>query len=206
MRSDGMRFSSLKPDDMESNIFMYHLKSLISGGYVLKTGTNYILTPKGLTYVDSLSSKNLKPRKQPKLIAIVAIKDDQNRYLLLQRKFQPYKDLLMLPSGKQHFGENITDHAKRELLEKTGLDIPLSYRGIANIILGENNQILTHVVAHVHSGITKTIKLPTDNDKFKFVLHDFKTKGLNLMPGTREIFELVNSNQRAFITNLNLIN
>jgi len=184
---------------------MYHLKSLISGGYVLKTDSQYALTAKGLTYVDSLSSQNLKPRKQPKLIAIIVIKDNQGRYILLERKFQPYKNKLMLPSGKQHFGEDIYQHAKRELLEKTGLDIPLSYRGIANISLGENNQVLTHVVAHVHSGTTDNIKLPIENDKFKFVLHDFKTKDQNLMPGTKEIFELVKSDQPAFITNLSFI-
>ena len=205
MRSDGMRFSSLKPRDMESNIFMYHLKSLISGGYVLKKGSEYALTAKGLTYVDSLSSKNLKPRKQPKLIAIVAIKDSHDKWLLLERKFQPYKNTLMLPSGKQHFGEDIYEHAKRELLEKTGLNIPLIYRGIANISLGENNQVLTHVVAHVHSGVTKTIKLPIENDKFKFILDDFKTNDLDLMPGTREIFELVKSDKQPFIANLNFI-
>jgi ADP-ribose pyrophosphatase YjhB (NUDIX family) len=184
---------------------MYHLKSLISGGYVIKTESIYTLTPKGLTYVDSLSSDNLKPRKQPKLIAIIAVNDKFGKYLLLERKFQPYKDALMLPSGKQHFGEDIYVHAKRELKEKTGLNIPLTYRGVANISLGENNQTLTHVVAHVHSGTIDEILLPAENDRFKFVLHDFKTKNKNLMPGTYEIYKLINSEQPNFITNLSFL-
>ncbi|HEY5268290.1 MAG TPA: NUDIX hydrolase [Candidatus Saccharimonadales bacterium] len=202
MHSDGLKFSELKPNGMESNIFMYHLNSLIKSGYITKTANLYSLTAKGLTYVDSLSSSNLKPRKQPKLIAIIAVKNKDDEWLLLERKFQPYKDQLMLPSGKQHFGESIATHANRELFEKTGLDVPLSYRGMANISMNEDSQVLTHVVAHIHTGFSDDIKLPAENDKFKFVLHNFKDNTKQLMPGTREIYKLLISDESIFITNL----
>ncbi len=203
MRSDGLRFSELKPDGMESNIFMYHLNSLIKSGYISKIDNIYSLSTNGLTYVDSLSSSNNKPSKQPKLIAIIAIKNKTDEWLLLERKFQPFKGQLMLPSGKQHFGENIPTHAKRELFEKTGLNnIPLTFRGLANISMSKQQNVLTHVVAHIHSGYLDAIQLPPENDKFKFVLHNFKDNNKTLMSGTNEIYKLLSSQNQIFITNL----
>lgn len=202
MHSDGLRFSEFKPDGMESNIFTYHLKSLIKLDYLTKIDNQYCLTTKGLNYVDSLSSVNNRPSKQPKIIAIIAVKNINNQWLLLERKLQPYRGQLMLPSGKQHFGENITTHAKRELFEKTGIDIPLTFRGIANISISSGDQVLTHVVAHIHSAYLDNIKLPSENDKFKFVLHNFKDSNKPLMSGTKEICNLLISNNQLFITNL----
>jgi ADP-ribose pyrophosphatase YjhB (NUDIX family) len=204
MHSDGLRFSQLKPKDLESNVFMYHLKILIKSGYVIKVDANYTLTPKGLSYVDSLSQENLKPRKQPKLIAIVAVKNQLGEYLLLERKFQPYNGQLMLPSGKQHLGEDFEAHAKRELCEKTGLKLDLTFRGTANIIIRENQEVLTHVVAHIHSGISKEIILPPDNDMFNFHLYEQGNKTNAIMPGTSEILKLLETTKSIFVTNLDL--
>jgi ADP-ribose pyrophosphatase YjhB (NUDIX family) len=202
MFADGLRFSELKPAGMESNIFMYHLNSLIKSNLVIKKDSQYKLSSKGLTYVDSISSQNLKPRKQPKIITIIAVRDKDNSWLLLQRKFQPYIGQFMFPSGKQHFGENIANHAKRELMEKTGLNTALLYRGIANIQISKDNDILTHVIAHIHSGVVDDVAIPAETSKYRYILFDFNNHSYNLMPGTREIYDaLENGNE---VLNLNL--
>jgi 8-oxo-dGTP pyrophosphatase MutT (NUDIX family) len=184
-----LRFSELKPEGMESNIFMYHLKQLLSQGYVDKIGTGYQLAPKGLSYVDGLSTTNHKPREQPKLIAIIALHDDTGRWLLAERKIQPYIGTRMFPSGKQHRGETSAEHVSRELQEKTGLsDIPLLYRGTADIqISTADDEPLTHAVASVYEGQLFAAALPDETDRFRFVWHDFTADMAPLMPGTDEV-------------------
>lgn len=107
-------------------------------------------------------------------------------------------------SGKQHLGEDFEAHAKRELCEKTGLKLDLTFRGTANIIIRENQEVLTHVVAHIHSGISKEIILPPDNDMFNFHLYEQGNKTNAIMPGTSEILKLLETTKSIFVTNLDL--
>lgn len=191
MRAESLRFSELKPDGMESNIFMYHLKQLIKDGYVEKCDGGYRLVAKGLTYVDGLSTENHRPRPQPKLIAILALHDGAGKWLLAERKIQPYIRKRMFPSGKQHRGETSTEHAARELQEKTGLkNVPLSYRGLADIqIVSKQGVLLTHVVAQVYAGELDGTETPPASDRFRYLWHDFAADTAPLMAGTRELYE-----------------
>lgn len=186
-----LRFSELKPQGMESNIFMYHLKQLIAQDYVCKVDGRYRLATKGLSYIDSLSTENHKPRPQPKLIAILALTDGSGKWLLAKRKIQPYVDTYMFPSGKQHRGEASTAHAIRELNEKTGWsDVPLEYRGVVDVQISDVQGVLiTHAVANVYEGAVTQSSLPPETDRFTFAWHDFADKTRLLMPGTREVFE-----------------
>ncbi len=187
MQAKTLRFSELKPNGLESNSFMYHLRQVMSAGYVLQShDKSYTLTPLGLTYVDGLSLENALPRKQPKLIAIFFLKNSKGQYLLARRLMQPTIDTLMLPSGKQHFGESTLEHAKRETAELLGLTTNLSYRGMAEVRLTHGDVLVTHLVARLYSGEHDDDATPKDTEKFQFEWHD-TTDSLNLTPGTGEI-------------------
>ena len=188
-----LRFSDLKPQGMESNIFMYHLKQLIAQGYVSKVDGVYHLATQGLSYIDGLSTENHKPRPQPKLIAILALSDGSGKWLLAKRKIQPYIDTYMFPSGKQHRGESSAEHAVRELQEKTGWDgVPLTYRGVIDVQISDTQgALITHAVATVYEGMTAAPALPPETERFTFAWYDFAANAQPLMPGTREVFELL---------------
>lgn len=189
MHAAELRFSELKPDGMESNIFMYHLKQLMKAGYVEKTDGTYRLAAAGLSYVDGLSTESHKPRQQPKLIAIIALHDGAGNWLLAERKTQPYIGSRMFPSGKQHRGETSTEHALRELAEKTGLtNVGLTYRGVADVQIRAGDTLLTHVVAMVYEATLSHQVLPPETGRFRYVWHDFATDDASLMPGTRELY------------------
>lgn len=186
-----LRFSELKPDGMESNIFMYHLKQLMKSGYVEKDDVIYRLAAKGLSYVDGLSARNQRPRPQPKLIAIIALSDGAGKWLLAERKIQPYIGTRMFPSGKQHRGETSAEHAVRELQEKTGLKGgELIHCGMADIqITDAAGVLLTHAAAQVYTGGVASGALPPESDRFRYVWHDFLSDEASLMPGTAELEE-----------------
>lgn len=196
MHHEVLRFSELKPKELESNIFMYHLKSLIRQGYVDKCAAGYLLAPKGLHYVDILSNTNLKPRKQPKILAILVVKNDAGLVLMAKRKVQPYINLLMFPSGKQHIIETINEHTSRESLEKLGVNIDFTYKGMAEIVILEKGIIISHVIAHVQYA-SADISLPKDDDRFSYSWYDLNNTGNDLfMPGTKEIYrELAKSDK-----------
>lgn len=185
------RFSEMRPPRVDSNAYSYHLRALQKEKYIEKTDAGYCLAPEGLRYVDSLSYGDLKPRKQPKLVVILALHDGSGNWLLAERKIQPYIGKLMFPSGKQHRGENRDQHAVRELNEKIGLqNVPLSFRGTADVQISDaTGELLTHVVANVYEGQIKPGYLPPEDDRFRYVWHDFvDTEGVSLA-GNQDLYK-----------------
>lgn len=202
--TESLRFSELKPAELENNHFMYHLNQLIKDGLVEKQDNVYGLAPAGLTYVDQLSYKNRRPRQQPKLIAILAIKNKAGDYLLARRKVQPYFDYTMLPSGKQHYGENPLEHAKREVKEKSALDVNLKFRGYINVKISKNEHVISHVAAHVFSGqIDGEASIEQGDERFELFWQPVvKFAEVRMMPGTLEIIQILEAGSDNFFESL----
>lgn len=150
-----LRFSELKPKSVESNLFMYHLKQLIKLGFVAKVEQGYTLTPVGLAHVDKLSLKDLKHRVQAKVLTILAVEHTDGRWLMLRRLHQPYIGKVGFPSGKVHYGEQLSDAAARDLEEKAGLrGIDLTLRGSLNFIFTSSGTVISNILAYVFYGKT----------------------------------------------------
>jgi hypothetical protein len=188
MHNQRLRFSELKPAGMESNIFMYHIAQLKKLHYIDKDDEGYFLIHDGLQYVDGLRRDSIRPHRQPKVIAIVVLRNDQGQWLMAERITQPYIHQRMFMSGQQHFGESLYDQPARELAEIGIQDVTTTYRGIADIQITTSAGVLTQVVAHVHSSIYNGPP-PQDNDRFHYVWHDFALDNEVLMPGTNELYE-----------------
>ncbi len=200
-RAASLRFSQLKPKSLEANLFIYHLKQLIKLGYIEKCDEGYRLAPAGLTYVDSLTLTNRKPRKQPKLIAIFALQNSRGEWLLARRKLQPYIGQLMIPSGKQHFGESPEEHIKREINEQIGQEIKLQRCGFADIRIRKNNQLVSHISAHIYRGDYEG-ELPVETAKFSY--ERVAKPNVDFLTGTKEILNLLQKGQENFWTSLDL--
>jgi len=198
-----LRFSDLKPDNIENNHFTYHLNLLIKDGLLAKDGSEYTLTPLGLNYVDHLSYKNRRPRNQPKIVCLLIIKDREGQYLLARRKVQPFYGLSGLVSGKQHLGEDLFEHAQRELKEKTGLTINLVKRGYVGVKISKDGQVVSQIAAHVFSGVTEPFNLHQNDDRFELYWAGPKDiSKAELVPGTAEIIELAESGNQLFFESL----
>ncbi len=203
-KASSLRFSELKPIGMESNLFMYHLKQLRSQKLVEKNENRYTLSNDGLAYVDGFSFYTLKPRKQPKIISILVLKNAAGELLMAKRKYQPYIDQYMFVSGKQHMGEGPNEHAKRELHEKLLMDVSLTRRGLSDIRIYKGKKIITHVTAHIYEGTAPSLDLPPNTPQFDFewVARSDHTK--NLLAGTREIIEHLDAHQELFFLSLDV--
>lgn len=151
MYTEVARFRDLRPARTDTNLFSYHLKTLIKTGLVQKVENGYRLTGMGMSYVDRVSTEKRVVRMQPKIISMLLIQNSEGDILLHRRKKQPYINAWTLPYGKIHLDDTtIEKAAQREAKEKLGLkDQPLRHIGICYIRVNSGEVFLSTTIAHI---------------------------------------------------------
>lgn len=143
------RFSDIRPDDTESNLFQYHLGKLLAAKLVMKTDNGYYLTPRGL-HVASLWSGDLQNiRLQPALVTMVLLSDKNGRIAVFVRDKEPYLGRFAPPFGKVHYGEDLATAASRELVEKLGISSSAALEQTGAVTINQDN---AHMVAVLFRG------------------------------------------------------
>ena len=187
-------FAELRPEGIESNHFMYHLRQLINEGYIEKTTKGYCLSKSGKSYADRLSLKDYKPRIQPKIVTLIVLKKPSGEHLLYKRAHQPFFGKIGFPYGKIHLGESIAEAANRELEEKTGLIATLRLIGDAYVTVYEDGELLSQMLAHVFVGKYRTGEIQNRSNKGKSFWADInKSKSKQYIPGFLDIYHEANN-------------
>lgn len=195
-KTESMRYSELRPDDIESSHFNYHLDQLLRAGYLeqIEKGV-YKLSLKGHSVVDQLSEKRIKPSQSPKVITYTLLYDDENYYLKKKDK-EPYRNLLNMIGGKVHESETTLDAAIREIEEKTENKIENpDFCLTAEIMISKNDQLISHAIAYVY-------KKKVDSDNFKdltIVKRDSFTDNESLAPDVFQIIEALMNAEKSNI-------
>jgi ADP-ribose pyrophosphatase YjhB (NUDIX family) len=190
--ADTLRFSELKPAGMESNIFMYHLKHLLGAGFIDKHEGRYMLAPKGLSYADQLSSTNNRPRKQPKIVAMFVLTSADGKVLLSRRLRQPFRGYYSFPCGKQHIGETLAEHARREKQEKLGAEVVTRYRGMCESLIEADKTPIFHTINYIFSAeLAAAEPIDSPDERFELVWVPLdKVPEMKVVPGVTRILEL----------------
>lgn len=154
------RFRDLRPPKTDTNLFSYHLKSLIKSGMIKKVDGGYTLSNLGLSYVDRVSTQKKAIRKQPKIITMLLIQNSEGDVLLQKRDKQPYINAWTLPYGKLHIDDPTLEiAAMRETKEKLGIENqPLTHAGDCYIRVKTGDDILSTTLAHVFKFNSDDIK------------------------------------------------
>ena len=197
------RYADLKPEEVEGNLFMYHLRSVMKAGWVAKREDGkYELTPEGLRYADGLSLKTFTPRAQPHLVTMLVVKNQMGEYLFLRRKRQPLLGYVTFPYGKIHLGESVQEAADRELKEKTGLSAKLKHRGDGYITIYQGEEPVSEIFFHLFYGENPTGRLITDTSagaafwKLPDEISDHK------MPSVPDLLKLIETHRDRFFAEL----
>lgn len=145
------RFRDLRPPKVDTNLFTYHLNSLVKSGMINKVDGGYALSATGLSYVDRVSSEDKVIRTQPKIITMIVVQNGEGDILLQRRTKQPYIDTWTLPYGKLHIEDlTVKEAAQREALEKLGLDNQeMEHAGDCYIRVHADGSLLSTTLAHV---------------------------------------------------------
>lgn len=170
------RFRDLRPSRVDTNLFTYHLGSLVKVGFVKKVDGGYTLSTIGLSYVDRVSSEDKRIRTQPKIITMLVVQNSEGDILLQRRTKQPYIDTWTLPYGKLHIEDtSAQDAARREVHEKLGLnDQEVEHAGDCYIRVYTDGELLSTTLAHV----------------FRFYRDDIKTSDSLLWARPHKLSEL----------------
>jgi ADP-ribose pyrophosphatase YjhB (NUDIX family) len=148
-RQSTRRYSQLRPDGVEGNLFAYHLERLMKEGLVERSDRAYRLSVKGRQYAGTLSLDTGRTRQQPKILTAVVARNEQDEYLLVRWHREPNTDLISFPHGMVHFGRTIGEMAAVELAEKAGLEADLRYMGEVYVRGMRDHEVDRHMLVHL---------------------------------------------------------
>lgn len=196
------RFRDMKPRNVDSNLYNYHLKLLMKADMVEKVdGKGYRLSPDGLKFVDHVSIEKFEPRWQPKLLTKVVSINSDNEILLWPKHKQPFIGRWSLPSGKMHYDDASLEVAVLREIRYFSPDPPqdLQHRGIVEYQAYIRGKVVSHTLAHIFTAKIDTIDHATTQRK------PLDTLGsLDMSPGTRETIETTLSQNKFFYANYNI--
>lgn len=196
-----LKYSKLKPPDVEGNVFMYHLKQLIQEELIQKRVDGcYEFTSDGRLFADTLSLKTYRPRIQPKIVTLVICQNKDGQYLLYKRKREPFINFIGFPYGKIHLGETVMEAAIRELQEKTGIAANLKHQGDVYLTVYQDKNVISHMLAHVFLGHDPKGELLEESEIGKCFWEKIENpKDLKYMAGFFDVYELFKNPKTGLI-------
>lgn len=186
------RYGQLKPDDLDGNVFTYHLKGLIADKLVQKTEAgDYSLTQSGRDYV---VHRYETPALSAHSIFLIVIRR-QSEFLLRKRDVQPLIGFTGFVHGEPEAGVDIIESAKRRLSNKTGIDgVELSVAGSALITQYRGGELQSFSHAAILYGETdQDLTVTSDNTGRNFWGALDATE--QLLPSCHDIVEMLESGQ-----------
>lgn len=145
------RFRDMRPKNVDTNLYSYHLKLLQKRNYVVRTDKGYTLGKNGILYVDRVTTSTLKVRTQPKIIVMLVVQNGDGDVLLYRRERQPFTNQWTLPYGKLHLDdENLNAAAYREAREKLrDENDTIRHSGDCYIRIKDQEGTLMSTLAHI---------------------------------------------------------
>lgn len=189
----------MRPPKVDSNAYSYHLKLLQKQQLIEKhPDKGYRLSPKGLAQVDRMSKIELSFRLQPKIITMCLLYNEDGKVMLLAKSKQPFIGAWTFASGKLHIEDESARGAMvREINERVAIEPNETLIHAADVYLRAsiNNELVSPILAHVFtmhisaSAIRREDVMWADGDDWG---------GLQLAPGVKEVYDLIEENQGKF--------
>lgn len=99
---------------------------------------------------------------KPSITTDIFIFDDEFNFVLIKRKYQPFKNCWALPGGFVEYGESVEDAAIREAKEESNIDVEL--KDIVNVYSDPDRDPRGHTitVAYIAQGNMENMKADDD--------------------------------------------
>jgi len=201
-QTPSLRFSDLKPDVVDNKLFTYHLKKVVSAGYITKTSDGgYSLTPKGrrLGTRVFISQQALVDRADSVLFLGIKRSSD-GAWLLYKRGTYPLLEKIGFMHATPNSLEDAPVTAHRTLKEKTGLSgtfTPLG-GGYFRVYEKDNLESFTHFTLLECQEVSgELVQNDPHAEYFWDKSPDFKDQ--KMLPNMELLAELLGAHQPFFI-------
>jgi ADP-ribose pyrophosphatase YjhB (NUDIX family) len=146
IHNPSLSFNELWNKQGESNKFAYHVNKMEADNLIVKNAEGkYALTAEGRKLSAFIEGDTGGKADFPTLTIFQLVWRDDGRLLCQKRLKEPFYGTWGFVSGKQNFGWNIEECAKRDLKEETGLDAnQYTIRGIEQVKTFDNDKLLFH--------------------------------------------------------------
>jgi hypothetical protein len=129
--AESLRFSDLKPDELENKAFTYHLKKVISAGLVQKLDDGrYSLTMKGRRIGKGALKKESRLLDRAYSILLLAVRNiEDDTWLLYKRQTQPLLGLTGFMQAQPVAETDARGTAQQTCFEQTGIQAEFAVQG-----------------------------------------------------------------------------
>lgn len=129
--ADSLRFSDLKPDELENKAFTYHLKKVIAAGLAVKLDDGrYSLTAKGRRVGKGALKKDSRLLDRAYSILLLAVRNiETDEWLLYKRSTQPLLGLTGFMQAQPVAETDTRRTAHQTCFEQTGLRAEFDVHG-----------------------------------------------------------------------------
>ncbi|MEO5950110.1 MAG: hypothetical protein ABIQ04_01535 [Candidatus Saccharimonadales bacterium] len=199
--ADSMRFSELKPDDIDNKLFNYHLKKVISEGYVIKTSDgHYALTPEGRRVGKGALKQQSRLIDRAYSVLLLAIRrKSDGSWLLYKRRTHPLLGMTGFMHAQPTPTASSIEVAAQECKIKTGLSGEFTVRGSGyfRVYQGDALESFTHFTLLGCDDIQG--ELEADNELAEYYWDsspDFSNK--DMLPNMQTLVGLYETNKLFF--------
>ncbi|MBI2356465.1 NUDIX domain-containing protein [Candidatus Dojkabacteria bacterium] len=152
IRNKRLKYSELKDEKVENDLFNYHLQHLVKKGLILKEESSYELSVKGKKVIANMDVLgNIRDLFRVS-VALIVTRDNSGVFeiLLQKRNRQPYLGDITSIAGKVLIGEKYEESAKRKLFEEAGLSGDFNLLGVKRAMrYNEKDEILEDILFHI---------------------------------------------------------
>lgn len=200
--ASSMRFGELKPDDIDNKLFTYHLKKVVSAGYVTKNDTGeYTLTPEGRRIGKGVlkSDSRFIDRAYSTLLLAIRRKSDA-AWLLYTRRTHPLIDLAGFMHAQPVADETATETARKTCFEKTGLtgDFRVHGHGYFRVYQQDKLESFTHFTLLIcDDALGELVQGSELADYYWEVTPDFAASGM--LPNMSVLYDMTKAPAGTFV-------
>ena len=158
-------FSSLKPDDVQNSLFMYHLGKLERRGVVARIDGGFVLTPDGVRWINFVSPDKLQPQLAPRVLVRFLVFSPDRTQLVVSRRTTAAADYVgeyLLPGGFQRYGLSFGESAAALAQILLGSSPELTALGICETI-DRYGDYVHHVVSPLYEATCDITDFPADD-------------------------------------------
>ena len=199
---ESLRFSELKPAELENKLFDYHLKQLIKDQLVHKSEEgDYSLTPDGkrmgITIFDDQIVRTRMPRSM--VFAVIRRKSD-GAWLLYKRSTHPLKDLAGFMHLEAKADKTLNEAAHGQVKNRTGLDCSFTALGggFFRTFRDEKLESFTNFTLLVCEDAQGELK-PNDDRAEYYLAHDPDFTAEDMLPNMVTLAELYDAGKPFFV-------